>query len=53
MRTKELGDVKMGKQMTAKQRARQKYEIVHKEERDIATRQFNTRLPVKEYEENS
>ena len=37
--------------MTAKQRARLKYEIVHKEERDKATKQFNTRLPVKEYEE--
>ena len=49
--TKKLGDVEMEKQMTAKQRARQKYEIVHKEERDMATRQFNTRLPVKEYEE--
>ena len=51
MRTKELGEGDMEKQMTAKQRARQKYEIVHKEERDMATRQFNTRLPVKEYEE--
>jgi len=37
--------------MTSKQRARQKYEIIHKEEREQATRQFNTRLPVKEYEE--
>ena len=41
----------MEKQMTAKQRARQKYEIVHKQERDKATKQFNTRLPAKEYEE--
>jgi len=41
----------MEKQMTSKQRARQKYEIIHKEEREQATRQFNTRLPVKEYEE--
>ena len=51
MGTRKLGDGVMEKQMTAKQRARQKYEIVHKEERDMATRQFNTRLPVKEYEE--
>ena len=51
MGTKKLGDDEMEKQMTAKQRARQKYEIVHKEEREMATRQFNTRLPVKEYEE--
>ena len=49
--TKKLGVGEMEKQMTAKQRARQKYEIVHKQERDMATRQFNTRLPVKEYEE--
>ena len=51
METKKLEDVEMERQMTAKQRARQKYEILHKEERDMATRQFNTRLPVKEYEE--
>ena len=41
----------MEKQLTPKQKARQKYEIVHKEEREQATRQFNTRLPVKEYDE--
>ena len=41
----------MDKQLTPKQKARQKYEIVHKEERDKATKQFNTRLPVKEYDE--
>ena len=41
----------MEKQLTPKQKARQKYEIVHKEEREHATRQFNTRLPVKEYQE--
>ncbi len=41
----------MDKQMTPKQRARKKYEIVHKEEREQATRQFNTRLPVEEYDE--
>ena len=41
----------MEKQLTPKQKARQKYEIVHKEERDMATRQFNTRLSAKEYEE--
>ena len=41
----------MEKQLTPKQKARQKYEIVHKEERDKATKQFNTRLPVKEYDE--
>ena len=39
----------MEKQLTPKQKARQKYEIIHKEERDKATKQFNTRLPVKEY----
>jgi len=37
--------------MTPKQKARIKYEIVHKEEREQATRQFNTRLPVKEFNE--
>ena len=41
----------MEKQLTPKQKARIKYEIVHKEEREQATRQFNTRLPVKEYDE--
>ena len=42
---------KMEKQLTPKQKARQKYELLHKEEREQATRQFNTRLPVKEFEE--
>ena len=37
--------------LTPKQKARQKYEMVHKEERAKATKQFNTRLPVKEYDE--
>ena len=41
----------MEKQLTPKQKARQKYELLHKEERDKATKQFNTRLPVKEYYE--
>ena len=41
----------MEKQLTPKQRARLKYEIVHKAEREQATKQFNTRLPVKEYDE--
>ncbi len=41
----------MEKQLTPKQKARQKYELLHKEERDKATKQFNTRLPVKEYDE--
>ena len=41
----------MEKQLTPKQKARQKYEMVHKEAREQATRQFNTRLPVKEYDE--
>ena len=41
----------MEKQLTPKQKARQKYEIIHKEEREKATKQFNTRLPVKEYDE--
>ena len=41
----------MEKQLTPKQRARIKYEIVHKEEREKATKQFNTRLPVKEFNE--
>ena len=42
---------KMEKQLTPKQKARQKYELLHKEEREKATKQFNTRLPVKEYDE--
>ena len=41
----------MEKQLTPKQKARQKYEIIHKEEREQATKQFNTRLPVKEFNE--
>ena len=41
----------MEKQLTPKQKARQKYEFLHKEEREKATKQFNTRLPVKEYDE--
>ena len=41
----------MKKQLTPKQKARIKYEIIHKEEREQATRQFNTRLPVKEFNE--
>ena len=41
----------MEKQLTPKQKARQKYELLHKEERDKATKQFNTRLPVEEYDE--
>ena len=41
----------MEKQLTPKQKARQKYELFHKEEREKATKQFNTRLPVKEYDE--
>ena len=41
----------MTKTMTPKQRARQKYGVVHKEEREQATKQFNTRLPSDEYEE--
>ena len=41
----------MNKQLTPKQKARQKYELLHKEEREKATKQFNTRLPVKEYDE--
>ena len=41
----------MEMQLTPKQKARQKYELLHKEEREKATKQFNTRLPVKEYDE--
>ena len=41
----------MEKQLTPKQKARQKYEIVHKEEREQATRQFNTRIAAKEHDE--
>ena len=41
----------MEKQLTPKQKARIKYEIIHKEESEQATRQFNTRLPVKEFNE--
>lgn len=39
------------KEKTPMQRARLKYEEVHKEERKQATRQFNTRLPKEEYDE--
>ncbi|MBR1675888.1 MAG: hypothetical protein IJ706_01065 [Clostridia bacterium] len=41
----------MEKKLTPKQKARQRYEKAHKEERERATRQFNTRLPVDEFEE--
>ena len=41
----------MEKTLTPKQKARQKYELLHKEEREKATKQFNTRLPVKEFNE--
>ena len=41
----------MEKQLTPKQKARIKYEIVHTDEREQATRQFITRLPVKEHDE--
>ena len=41
----------MEKQLTPKQKARKKYELLHKEEREKATKQFNTRLPVKEFNE--
>ena len=41
----------MEKQLTPKQKARQKYELLHMEEREKATKQFNTRLPVNEYDE--
>lgn len=41
----------MEKKLTPKQKARKKYEIVHKEEREKATKQFNTRLPFEEYNE--
>ena len=39
----------MEKQLTPKQQARKKYELLHKEEREKATKQFNTRLPVEEF----
>lgn len=39
------------KPKTPTQKARQKYEVVHKEQRDQATKQFNTRLPTVEYDE--
>ena len=41
----------MEKQLTPKQKARQKYELLHKEEREKATKQFNTRLPINEFNE--
>ena len=41
----------MEQQLTPKQKARQKYELLHKEEREKATKQFNTRLPVEEFNE--
>ena len=34
----------MEKQLTPKQKARQKYELLHKEEREKAIKQFNTRF---------
>ena len=43
----------MEKQLTPKQKARQKYELLHKEEREKATKQFNTRLPVEEFNEST
>lgn len=39
------------KQRTPRQKARLKYEQVHKEERDRATKQYNTRLPKQEFDE--
>lgn len=39
------------KKKTPMQRARCKYEVVHKEEREKATKQYNTRIPTEEYEE--
>lgn len=41
----------MIQRLTPKQRARRKYEVAHKEEREQATKQFNTRLPSNEYDE--
>ncbi len=41
----------MEKKKTPLQQARQRCEVVHKEEREQATKQFNTRLPSDEYEE--
>ena len=41
----------MEKQLTPKQKARQKYELLHKEEREKSTKQFNTRIPVEEFNE--
>ena len=41
----------MIQRLTPKQRARRKYEVTHKEEREQATKQFNTRLPSNEYDE--
>ncbi len=39
------------KKKTPMQRARSKYEAIHKEEREQATKQYNTRIPTEEYEE--
>ena len=41
----------MIQRLTPKQHARRKYEVAHKEEREQATKQFNTRLPSNEYDE--
>ena len=41
----------MEKKKTPLQQARQRYEVVHKEEREQATKQFNTRLSSNEYDE--
>lgn len=41
------------KEMTAKRKARRKYEELNKEERKAATKQYNTRLPSKDYDDIS
>lgn len=39
------------KKKTPLQKARSKYEVVHKEARAQASRQYHTRMPTEEYEE--
>ena len=46
-----MSEVKKEITKTPMQKARSKYEVVHKEQRDKATKQYNTRLPTEEYEE--
>ena len=41
----------MSDEITPRKKAQRKYEIIHKEERKLATGQFNTRLPRAKFDE--